>query len=674
MQAFANRREQKLWCGDEPSRRSGGDFPAGSAVTVIEFQLLTVVPLNSAKIDPLRGTIMRHTYRAIELAIVMMIALPSFTTAVPAWAAGSNSTSPAPKPATPVVVNTRLPQLSSAGAGGCAQQYTARLESLQDSAIASDNIGLTAESVGVGAELIAAGAKEVARDAEAGEFTTIGVGLDEAAVGVVVPGDAGLAAPGLIAASVAAYALAATSAAEGVALLAEATGLATSVTGLANQLDAAGFTDEHQELMKYVSTLPDCNTEFTGTVQVSGGGVNVTGDSIFNNDVGVAANVNVEGDVNASQFHATQGISAVGGGIWIGDPTGTTFSSGITIGGGAVSGAGFGGAQAFTGDVNAIAIGNNASAMMSGSLALGLDSSSSGANAVAIGTSATANGIRDVVVGAQNSTDAGGNNTAVGNGIQIIGGGSSSNTVLGVGHQVAGSRNFVGGDPITVIGNNNVATGANGTVTGDSNVAIGDTVNVTGNRAIAVGNNAAADADDTTVIGSNAQANAAGSAAYGNGALASETDQQVFGTQANTYTTPGITSGLSRSRQSGPPQVVTSDAGGNLATDGGMIFNTLGENQTRISENRAGIAIAMALVTPSLQAGETIGVAVNISSFKGSSAVGVSAIGVAHRNVFGGNERLSFNASIGSSIRESSFGGHSARSSIGGRVGGQLTW
>ena len=47
----------------------------------------------------------------------------------------------------------------------------------------------------------------------------------------------------------------------------------------------------------------------------------------------------------------------------------------ITVGGGALSGAGVGGAQAFTGDVDAIAIGNNAQAMQSGSVALGLDAS-----------------------------------------------------------------------------------------------------------------------------------------------------------------------------------------------------------------------------------------------------------------------------------------------------------
>ena len=109
-------------------------------------------------------------------------------------------------------------------------------------------------------------------------------------------------------------------AADVVSLIAETTNVAAGAVGVALSVDG--------------TNLPDCEVTHTGTVQVTSGGVNVTGTSIFNSDVGVDANVNVSGDVNAAQVHATQGISAVGGGIWLGDVGGTTFSSGITIGGG----------------------------------------------------------------------------------------------------------------------------------------------------------------------------------------------------------------------------------------------------------------------------------------------------------------------------------------------------
>jgi hypothetical protein len=141
--------------------------------------------------------------------------------------------------------------------------------------------------------------------------------------------------------------------------------------------------------------LPNCEAEFTGTVKVSNGGLNVTGQSIFNNTVGVIGNLNASQNVTASQVHATQGISADGGAIWLGDPNGTTFSSGITLGGGALSGAGTGGAQAFTGDVSAVAIGNGASAFAVNSTALGTNARAGlpgggGANSTAIGANASA--------------------------------------------------------------------------------------------------------------------------------------------------------------------------------------------------------------------------------------------------------------------------------------------
>jgi YadA head domain repeat (2 copies) len=170
--------------------------------------------------------------------------------------------------------------------------------------------------------------------------------------------------------------------------IAEAASLATQVAGLGVQAGALA-----NEIV--ASTLPNCDAEFTGTVSVDAGGVNVTGGSIFNGDVGVNGNVNVSGSVNASQVNATQGISADGGHIWLGDTNGTTYSDGITLGGGALSGAGYGGLEATTGDVSAIAIGNGASAFSVNSVALGTgatagSSGGGGPNATAVGANASA--------------------------------------------------------------------------------------------------------------------------------------------------------------------------------------------------------------------------------------------------------------------------------------------
>lgn len=170
--------------------------------------------------------------------------------------------------------------------------------------------------------------------------------------------------------------------AEAAALATQAAGVGVQSGALANQIIASG--------------LPNCDQEFTGTVKVDAGGVNVTGNSLFTGNVGVNGNVNVSGNVTASQVKASQGISADGGAIVLGDPNLVTYSSGITLGGGALSGAGFGGAQAFTGDVSAVAVGNGASAF--------------NVNTVALGTNATAG---NPIVGGNNSTAIGANTSAM---------------------------------------------------------------------------------------------------------------------------------------------------------------------------------------------------------------------------------------------------------------------
>jgi hypothetical protein len=530
--------------------------------------------------------------------IASTLTLLSLAAGSPVMADGSNTSDTKPTPGTPTKVVTQDDQKLLLGTAQCAQQYDLWGGILEGVSLGATTSGVIANGVGLAAEAV-------------GE--------------ALQPATNPLAVAGVLA--------------QGAALSFDIADLVTKGIQYGIQLESAG--------------LPNCDATFTGTVTVDAGGVNVTGGSLFNGDVGVDANVVVSGDIDARQVHATQGISAHDGAIWIGDPGGGTYSSGITIGGGAVSGAGTGGSQAFTGDVDAIAIGNGAQAMTSGSVALGLDSN--------------ANGEQDVVIGALNNTDVGGNNTVVGNEIDILGATSSDNTVLGVGHQVTGSGNFVGGDPNTVVGSLNVATGVDSNVTGDSNVAIGDSVNIAGDRAVAVGNNATANADDTTAIGTGTQANATGSAAFGQGAVANQQQQQVFGTAANTYTTPGITSDLSKARQSGSLEVTTTDALGNLASDGGMVFTTL-------SENQAGIAIAMAMTNPTLATNESFGVALNWGVFERSHALAFSAMGVVARDLMGAGERISLTGGFGLSVKETSFGGNRADTVFGGRAGVQLSW
>ncbi len=130
---------------------------------------------------------------------------------------------------------------------------------------------------------------------------------------------------------------------------------------------------------------------------------------------------------------------------------------------------------------------------------------------------------------------------------------------------------------------------------------------------------------------------------------------------------PGITSSQSLARQSGPLDVVTSDANGHLATDGGSIYNSL-------SKLDAGVAIAMAQQNPDLVAGESFGLAMNAGFFDASQALGFSGQAVIGRNLFGHSNRVAVTGGIGFSVNEATYGGHTAPTQVGGHVGAQVTW
>jgi hypothetical protein len=140
-------------------------------------------------------------------------------------------------------------------------------------------------------------------------------------------------------------------------------------------------------------------------------------------------------------------------------------------------------------------------------------------------------------------------------------------------------------------------------------------------------------------------------AAFGNGATVTRANQQAFGTAANTYTMAGITSTASRAAQSGPLEVVTTDANGNLASDGGEIFR-------RLDENTEGVALALAMDAPTLLPGENFALTGNWGTFEGENAV-----------AFSGTLRIANNISLNGGV---GFGASSGN--VGRRAGLRIGW
>lgn len=268
---------------------------------------------------------------------------------------------------------------------------------------------------------------------------------------------------------------------------------------------------------------------------------------------------------------------------------------------------------------NTVAIGNSTTARADGGVAIGYRSQTNGTNSVAVGASNTVNGDNSSVLGNNNNINNAATPTAGwGDNVNVVGSRNIvANTASASGSTVLGNGNAVDASNAFVIGN-----GA--TVTGGNAVAIGNGVHVAGVNGIAVGKFASADY--------------ANSAAFGAGATATRDNQQVFGTTNNTYTMSGIASSASRAAQSGPVRVVTSDAGGNLATAsladlGVASIGDINAINTRLNdltkESRRGIAAAAALataMTPSAPGKTTV--SLNSGFFKGETGVGAA---VAHR-------------------------------------------
>ena len=199
---------------------------------------------------------------------------------------------------------------------------------------------------------------------------------------------------------------------------------------------------------------------------------------------------------------------------------------------------------------------------------------STGANAFSCGPNANANGAGATAIG-DGASAVGGGTTAVG---QASASNAANATVLG--QSASATVNGVGG----------VAIGQAATVDAAGAVAIGQNATASGTGAIAFGQNASAAGNTSIAIGQNASAPFANSIAIGQGVATARNDQVAIGSTSNTYTLAGITSAASRAAQSGSLELVTTDANGNLATDGGQ-FITILNNLTAISANNAQIEL-----------------------------------------------------------------------------------
>jgi hypothetical protein len=177
-------------------------------------------------------------------------------------------------------------------------------------------------------------------------------------------------------------------------------------------------------------------------------------------------------------------------------------------------------------------------------------------------------------------------------------------------------------------------------------------------------------ANNSTAVGANAKVTHHNSTALGSGAKSTDDHQVTLGTKDETIRAPGIASDKSRNRQQGPVEVVTSDSGGRLATDGGEIFGRLGSleggasahsallsqhsatlaaHSDKLEDHAKGLAIAMAMPDAWLSDKKRFGIFGAVGGFDNETALGFAAIGRI-------DETWSLNAKFGGDTEFKQFG------------------
>ena len=298
--------------------------------------------------------------------------------------------------------------------------------------------------------------------------------------------------------------------------------------------------------------------------------------------------------------------------------------------------------------VNSLACGPGAEARGDRAVAIGEDAEAEGDDSIAIGAATDASGVQSIAIG---SVRAGGGveTTAAGDGSIALGSnafaGADANFGIAIGADAddggggAGRGASVSGFGAIAIGADStaseagaIALGADGTdpdtlgaiASGANAVAIGADATATDFNAVAIGNGAVASGGGSTALGPLSSATHDGSTALGASATTTRSDQVMIGTGFNTYTLPGLTSGLSTAAQSGPTALVTTDAAGNLASDGGSTFASIAANGRDIRRNKEGIAMAMAMDAPYVPLSSTFAMSGRYGNFEGASAVSLS--------------------------------------------------
>ncbi|MDQ3077391.1 MAG: YadA-like family protein [Pseudomonadota bacterium] len=438
---------------------------------------------------------------------------------------------------------------------------------------------------------------------------------------------------------------------------------AVSSTGTSN---ISTFTSLQSHCISTAPPTPLSDGRFTYTFE--------GGDTIFGTYTG-----NVVNSATPGIFTATENLIITGGtGRFVG-ATGTIDSSGSLVfanGFGTFQGTLTGGITASTATASgtfATAVGSPSAATGNYASAFGAFALASGDRSTALGTFAEATNLSAVAVG-DNSFASGSRAVAVGQGAR------ATNSVT------------------VAVGNNALATGLNATAVGPFTQATGMGATALGNVAIAtnlgttaLGVRSAATADNATAVGARTTAAFARSTAIGADATTTAANQVALG-GAGSSVRVGDIAASTAAQEAASVGVATVDANGTLGrntvllgtvvsqgttiaaqgvsiasqgaaitalqTDSMTLFDLVRDNREDIRDANEGVAMALALDSPSVPSGARFAVSGGVGYFKGRSAL-ATAVSAAV------SEMALVSAGIGYGFKSKE---------VGARAGFQFAW
>lgn len=438
---------------------------------------------------------------------------------------------------------------------------------------------------------------------------------------------------------------------------------AVSSTGTSN---ISTFTSLQSHCISSAPPTPLSDGRFTYTFE--------GGDTIFGTYTG-----NVVNSATPGTFTATENLTITGGtGRFVG-ATGTIDSNGTLVfanGFGTFQGTLSGGITATT----ATASGTFATAVGSPSAATGNYASAFGAFALASGERSTAIGIFAEATNL-GATAVGDNSFASASGSLAVGRGAraTNSVTVAVGNSaLASGLNATAVGPFTqatgmgatALGNASVATNLGTTALGVRSAATADNATAVGARTVAAfARSTAIGADATTTAANQVALGGAGSAVRIGDITASTAAQQASSVGVATVDANGVlgqnttligsvatlTGTVATLQSSGATQGTAITA---LQNDSVALFDLARDNRNDIREANEGVAMAMAMDTPSIPAGARVAVSGGVGYFKNRAAL-ASAVSLAL------GEMSSVSAGLGYGFNSKEFGA---------RAGFQFAW